>query len=53
MRSYCVNETMMFDVERCNLCEEFNGKASANSTNLSDLCVALNGIFKWTKGLNC
>ena len=48
MRSCCVDEIMMFDVERYKLCEEFDWKGSANSTNLSDLCVALNGIHKWT-----
>jgi hypothetical protein len=50
MRSGRLDEIMMFDVERCRLCDEFDGKGSANSTNL---CVALNVIFKWTtKGLN-
>jgi hypothetical protein len=51
MRSCCVNETMMFDVERCKLCGEFDRKGSANSTNLSDLCVALNGILNGLRDL--
>ena len=50
MRSCCVDKPMMFNVERCKLCEEFNRKGRANFIDLSDLCVALNEIFKWTKG---
>jgi hypothetical protein len=42
---------MMFNIERCKLCEEFNRKGSANYIDLSDLCVALDGILNGLRDL--
>ena len=51
MPSCCVDENMMFDVENASFVKSLMGKGSVNYTYLSNLCMALNGIFKWTKEL--